>query len=454
VSNLYWRIFLAFWAVIIATTLITVSFNSLAFRDQQADTRFESGRAALDALSEQAQRALDADGREGLVRWLRVRQRDPGMPLLLIIGPDGQELLDRPLPGPLRMLARRPDAGERGGIGRRRPIGPPRWTLRAPDGARYTVLLARRELRLGGWFLRPEARLLFPLVLVLLSGGACLWLARYLTRPIRAFRVTGQRIATGELDARVGPELAQRPDEFGALARDFDHMADRIEQLLATQQRLLRDVSHELRSPLARLQAAVGLIRQKSGDAADANLDRIEKEAENLNAMIGQILDFVRLENRQIVERERQDVRPLVQRVVEDAAYEGQLRGRRVVFEASAPVDAAVDAALFHSALENVVRNALQHCRSRVEVHLTGIGSPARHLEVTVRDDGPGVREADLDQLFEAFFTAQPSNSAAGAGAGIGLAIARRAVRLQGGTIDAKNAAGGGLVVRIELPTA
>ncbi len=169
--------------------------------------------------------------------------------------------------------------------------------------------------------------------------------------------------------------------------------------------------------------------------------------------MIGQILDFVRLENMQIVDKERQALRPLVQGIVDDADYEGQLRGRRVVFEDGAAVDAAVDAGLFHSAVENVVRNALQHCRNRVDVSLTGIGSPVRSLEINVRDDGPGVAPGDIDQIFDAFFTGHPSTSDGGKGAGIGLAIARRAVELQGGTIEARNAEHGGLLVRIELPT-
>ena len=307
-TRLYWRIFLAFWLVLIAAVLVTAGVNAVIFRDEVASTRADALRASLDALAEQAERRLRVAGVDGLRDWLRERDLVDSKPPLLVIGPRGRDILGRPTPPGARMLRGLrgdgpdigpdidrdidrdidPDIGR--DIGRDIDDGRRRFrerllrgTRRIEDAAgnRYVLIVPPFERRGGPWFAASRARSTFPVVLVLISGLVCLLLARYLTRPIAAFRRAGQRIAAGHLDARVGPDVARRRDEFGLLARDFDDMAGRVEQLVGSQQRLLRDVSHELRSPLARLQAAVGLLRQRGGD--DSNLDRIERELEVLN---------------------------------------------------------------------------------------------------------------------------------------------------------------------------
>jgi two-component system sensor histidine kinase CpxA len=296
----------------------------------------------------------------------------------------------------------------------------------------------------GPWFAAPQVRAVFPVVLVLISGLVCLLLARYLTRPIAVFRLAGQRIAAGDLAARVGPGVGRRRDEFGALARDFDDMAGRVEQLVDSQQRLMRDVSHELRSPLARLQAAVGLLRQRGGD--DANLERIEREIELLNDLIGRILGFSRLQGTTKLAAERCDVTDLVHGVVDDASFEVAESGIRFEFDGGGPEFAVADPALLRSAIDNVVRNAAQHARSRIAVSVARDGDT---LRIVVADDGPGVPDADLERLFEPFFTTQTAS----VGAGVGLAIARRAIELHRGVITVCNGDAGGLIVTVELPS-
>jgi signal transduction histidine kinase len=431
------------------TVIVTVAVNSIAFRDEMENTRFSALRDSLDILSRQAQQALDEEGEDGLRDWLRARQEQQPFPPLLIINPAGEELLQRPLPAGLERL--RPDARpfNRAGPNTRRARSPRIRRLEAADGQSYRMLVPGFRPRLGRWSLRPEARALFPLILVLLSGGACLLLARYLTRPIQVFRATGQSIAAGDLGARVGPSIAQRKDEFGALATDFDRMADRIEELLGSQRQLLRDVSHELRSPLARLQAAVGLIRQKSGDQADAHLDRIEQEAENLNELIGQILSMARLETAASVDRQSVDLSRLVGEIVEDARYEGESHQKSIAFTAGEACVLQIDESLMHKAIENVVRNAIRHSRECTEVTVEPLPEPG--VRITIRDDGPGIDPADAERIFEPFFTRTANGSAAHSGAGIGLAIARRAVELHAGSIRARNADEGGFVVEIEL---
>jgi len=446
-TRLYWRIFLSFWLVIIMTVIVTVAVNSIAFRDELVNTRFSALRDSLEILSRQAQQVIDEGGEEGLRDWLKIRQEQQPMPPLLIVDQSGSELLQRPLPGGFDRI--RPDARRRddAGANPRRGRSPRVRRLQGPDGQTYQMLVPGFRPRLGGWLLRPEARALFPLILVLLSGVACLLLARYLTRPIRAFRAAGQSIAAGDLSARVGPSIARRKDEFGELATDFDRMADRIEELLGSQQQLLRDVSHELRSPLARLQAAVGLIRQKSSDKADTHLDRIEQEVENLNEMIGQILSMARLETESGVDRKPVDLMRLVSEIVEDARYEGESDQKSIEF---APADTCVleiDESLIRKAIENIVRNAIRHSRERSRISVNK--QLAGGVKITINDDGSGIDPDDAERIFEPFFTRVADASAAHSG--VGLAIARRAVELHGGSIAARNGDEGGLVVEIEL---
>jgi two-component system sensor histidine kinase CpxA len=299
----------------------------------------------------------------------------------------------------------------------------------------------------------PDARRIFLFVLWLLSGVACFLLARYLTRPIQAFRSAGQRIAAGDLAARVGPQVGQRRDEFGALAKDFDRMAEQVENLLESKQRLLRDVSHELRSPLGRMQAAVGLIRQRSGNAAEPHLDRIESEVETLNQMIGQILTFSRLQTLEKISREPVDMVELVIGVIDNARYEGRFTNREVTIEAPGHLQMELDAALVRSAVDNVVRNAVQHSKRVTSVRLT---ADAGGCTIHVADDGTGVDATELEHLFEPFFTGDSASRAARQGAGIGLAIAKRAVDLHQGRISTRNrpasSGEGGLEVVITLP--
>lgn len=461
-TSLVWRIFLAFWAVLIVALLCTVAYNALVARDTAA-ARAELLAASTETLAAQAQSAFDAGGPARLRDWLEQQQRLLDTPLW-IVAADGRDLLDRPLPPLVRALVMR--SGARTGL---RPPGLPPARRGEPvagrprmprpgviegDGMRYLLFVANRERDpRGARLLSPEARRVFPLLLIVLSGAACLWLARYLTWPIAQFRNAGQAIAGGNLAARVGPAVAARGDEFGALAKDFDQMAERVEQLLDSRQRLLRDVSHELRSPLARLQTAVGLLRQRAGQPAATEVDyleRIEREADRLNAMIGDILAYARLDTATDIERCYADLREILDDVIDNAAFEAQPTGKTVELSAPESLSVQLDGELIRSALDNVVRNAVQHAASTVSVRCA---SDSVAAVITVRDDGPGAQDADLDKLFDAFFTHAPSNSAGGHGAGIGLAIARRAVELHGGTISAANAApGSGLEVTLRLP--
>ncbi len=442
-SRFYWRLFLAFIAVLVITTVLSALVGVLWIRSDVDNTRHEALRGSLTALAEQAQRALSSDGEEGLRSWIQMQQRELPAPLL-VIGPNGQDLLGRPVPPGLKLLRAGRGLETESKSGRRFARRWPQRRLHDSAGRAYLLLL---PLRHGPWansWQRSPLRLLYPALLLLVGALACIVLARYLVRPLRALRAAGQAITAGDLSARVGTQMTERKDEFGALAKDFNRMAERVEQLVGNQQRLLRDVSHELRSPLARLRLAVGLQRQRAVDVDQSNIDRIEREVEKLDRLIGQIMDLSRLDSGQAPAGELVDLQQILKKIVADASFEGSACGIEVQLCDVGALCLRGDPALLSSALENLVRNALQHARSAVEVAYTEQdGVVAR---VTIRDDGPGVSPDFLTRMFE------PFESGPGGASGIGLAIAARAVRLHGGRIWANNESGGGLLLCVELP--
>jgi two-component system sensor histidine kinase CpxA len=286
-------------------------------------------------------------------------------------------------------------------------------------------------------------------------GGIAYGLTYYLTNPTLKLRRATQRFAAGELSTRVASELGGRTDELGQLGRDFDVMAERIQNLLVSERRLLGDISHELRSPLARVQLAVDLANASADEETRGYLARIELETGRLNHMIGQLLTLTRLEAGAPTPSESAktpvDLTDLVTEVCADADFEAQGMGRTVDVVHCEPATVLGSSQLLRSAVENVVRNALMHApeSSVVEVSLAREGANAI---IAVRDHGPGVPEECLEELFRPFFRVAEARDRRSGGVGLGLSITERAVRLHGGTVRALNAEGGGLLVEMRLP--
>jgi signal transduction histidine kinase len=311
----------------------------------------------------------------------------------------------------------------------------------------------------------PMARILDPQHIGLrlsitfaVAGIVCYLLARSLTAPIVQLQRAARQFAAGALTTRVGPLLGRRKDEIADLGRDFDMMASRIEALVNGQQRLLRDISHELRSPLARLNVALELARQRSGPGAGKALDRIGLEADRLNRLIGQLVTLTLMESgSEKIEKDTVNLASLLQDVAEDANFEAQDSGRSVKVLADEEVSVVGSQGMLRSAFENVVRNAIRYTAQGTEVEVS-LGcrreGGAAIAAVEVRDHGPGVPEAALGQLFRPFYRVADARDRLSGGTGVGLAITERAVRLHGGTVTAKNDPEGGLVVSITLPAA
>jgi len=443
-SRFYWRLFLAFVLVIVMTTMVSATVGTLLLGSAVDNSRQESLRATLSAVATQAEQVLANGGEAALQAWLQEQQAGLAVPLLMIT-PQQRELLGRPLPpGSDRMLRRmqRFDTLKRPAPGRR---GPPVRRVLGPDGQAYLLLVSPRPGFAGGRFQQPALRGIFFVVLLVFGALTCVALARYLVRPVRALRSAGRALGAGDLGARAGPEMRARKDEFGALARDFDQMAERVQGLVDNQQRLLRDVSHELRSPLTRLQIAAGLLRQQSDAAALPQVDRIEREVSKLDDLIGQILGFARVSSLERIDREPVNVADLLASLVADAGFEGRAAGIEVLLQATGPLPILADERLLSSALENVIRNAIQHARNRVEIFCEA--SSRGEAEIRISDDGPGVEAGQYETIFEPFSAGQDG------GAGVGLAIAARAVALHDGVIEAAGNASGGLDVNIRLPS-
>jgi signal transduction histidine kinase len=294
------------------------------------------------------------------------------------------------------------------------------------------------------------------LVVLVIGGIFCYWLARYLTTPVLKLRTTTNELAEGNLGARVATNLVKRRDEVGQLGRDFNVMAERLESMVKAQQRLLGDISHELRSPLARLGVALGLARQRSGTEANGALDRIERESDNLNEMISQLLTLTRLESG-TDSRKRTEVNlaALVREVAEDADFEARSVNRAVQVVSSDDCSINGVEELLRSAVENVVRNAVRYTPegTAVEVALRKQnGGTDNFAVISVRDRGKGVPEDALERIFRPFYrTEDARDRQSGGGTGLGLAIAERAVRMHGGSVQAVNAADGGLAVEMRL---
>ena len=309
-------------------------------------------------------------------------------------------------------------------------------------------------------FFGPRGMPVPGLIIAIISSGlVCYFLAWFMTKPIARLRAATRRLAAGDLSARSGAPVSHRRDEVAGLMRDFDAMAERLELLVKAQSRLLNDISHELRSPLARLNVALGLARQRSGPESASMLERIELEANRLNELIGRILTLARLEDgEQHVPDLPVPLDELVQNVVEDAEFEAQARRCHVRCKiAEGEWGVRGDASLLHSAIENVVRNAVRYTGegTSVEVELTQIqGAGGAQATVRVSDCGPGVPADSLEKLFQPFYRLDDARGRLTGGVGLGLAITERAVRFHGGKVAAFNRSEGGLMVEITLPLA
>ena len=290
----------------------------------------------------------------------------------------------------------------------------------------------------------PVLHILAGLLGSLISAGGIAW---YVARPVRRLKTAFEAATAGDLSVRIGPAMGRRRDELTDLGHDFDRMTSQLEHLMAAQTRLMHDVSHELRSPLARLQAAIGLARQEPA-RCEETMTRIEREGERMNVLVGELLTLSRLEAGVVGASEIFELDELLAELVDDARFEAAPRGIQITLNEASGLRVKAVPELLHRAIENVVRNALRYSPEGGEVRIEVHALPALRCAIRILDQGPGVPESALETIFEAF----RRNAPRGEGYGLGLAIARRVMDTVDGSITAKNRPEGGLQVDLELP--
>lgn len=338
------------------------------------------------------------------------------------------------------------------------------WTVPVISGSghQYFFRLSRPHVPEKPDWGRDLLHFAFPQlpVAIVIGGATTFVLVLLITRPVMRLREAAHKLAQGNLSARVtGPDAQSRRfegDEIQALVHDFNHMAERLESLVNAQKLLLRDVSHELRSPLARLSVALELAREDAEPAMAAHLQRIQRETELLNQLIGQLLTLSSLEAME----KFSDFAPLslnhlVEEMVPDATYEAQQRQCSVVLHTTQECVVLGNPQLLHRAIENVLRNAIRYTQAgtEVEINLTKDSSASGEVVILdVNDHGPGIPDDELNAVFLPFHRVDASRSTHTGGFGVGLAIADRAVKLHGGELRAFNRREGGATIRMKLP--
>jgi two-component system sensor histidine kinase CpxA len=307
------------------------------------------------------------------------------------------------------------------------------------NGDEYALVIRWDRLRPVPFFGESQLRYLRYGALLLVALLVCYALARYLSSPIQKIRRATQKLAEGELGTRVGNEVGNRRDELAVLAKDFDVMAERIESLITSQQRLSRDVSHELRSPLARMNVALEIAKQKTNGDSSPLLDRIEAESNRLNEMISRLLTLSRLETgSQDFERSEIDLKALVEQVASDADFEANAVGKSVKITHADKCSIVGSDELVSSAVENVLRNAVRYTRDGTAVEVS-LASKDGTATVSVRDHGGGVPDDELENLFRPFYRVGEARDRGTGGTGLGLAIADQAIKAHKGRIQARN---------------
>ena len=444
-------------AVVVATAIAGAFLHN-----RYGSDRFEAHFSATQsAYAEAASAILETEGLPALERWLHQLRGPGGLPgRQLVFAPDGEILFGGRGAADLQALVKSADDKLKSPMPIDRVFFEPIFSA---DGERYWFVSDMRFRRPGGGrpgpkFAKAPPHRLPALgviigVAILVSGIVCYSLVRYLTRPIRQLQFATKQIAGGDFQTRVGKKIALRNDELGELSRDFDEMAEKLSKLQKAQAELVRDVSHELRSPLARLQVALGLAEQRDDGRSKAELGRIEQELSVLEELISQLLSVARLDavNEQSLQ-ENFDLSELLSTICIDANYEGKEDDKAVNYLATGAATVRGDPSSLRSAFENIIRNALRHTPAGTQVEVSVIAQRASNIEIRVRDAGPGVPESKLDELFKPFVRVEPARDRDSGGFGIGLAIASSAVRAHQGEISARNHPEGGLEVVITLP--
>lgn len=471
IGGLFVKFLLAFWSALLLAYGLISAANQLQSKQDERLLHSPQQR-----LVSQTARVLAQHGDIELLKQV-IRQWEAdrfSRERLLVLDEQGQDLLQRPVPADwpakLAAIAEHYEISVRDPQGQlwqflpieREPMGPPQpptlkgWSGSPPPPDMHGSMpndLAKPPSKDAGpkppfWF---QAWFLLAVVFFT-STVASLGLAWYFAAPVRKLKQALEQLAEQQWRTQLGAEVTSRHDEFGALGRSFNQMAQNVYLAMLSQRRLLHDVSHELRSPLARLQIVIGLARQDAAELPNT-LDRVEAETQRLDRLVGEILTFSRLESGELQGKQQLVyVHELLESICDDAQLEADAAHKSLLLEPLPVCAVLADAELLFRAFENVVRNALKYTPAGASVWVRA-QVQAQCLTIDVDDDGQGVPDELLQRLFQPFFRGQSSHD----GVGLGLSIAQRAVAAAGGQIEAFNryseqGVQQGFRIRIKLP--
>ena len=444
-NTLFWKML---WGLLGAMLLsgVVVFGVALGMQYPAQSAPLVTGPYASDR-SRFAEEIARAGGKSALLSWLQGQKTGSRRTFVYAVGPDKTELSGRSLPDgaidqALLFHSKNPaDEAVKEILADGSPVLV--FTAKAPVGLfESTIRLYHSRWRMPFWMV--------CLISILAASAVASGLAWQISRPMRDLQDAMKKAASGDLSARVSKNLRKTSTEFHLLADQFDQMAETIQQLVERQQKLFHSVSHELRSPLARINCAVELARKSSAQTPKM-LDRIEKDVRVLDALVGDLLTYTRLNTQLPIDMANIDVNAVIAEIADNAALEGQAKGIEVNAEIpDSPTMAYAHEGMLYHAVENIVRNALRYSPEHSTILLQVILDPANNVVIRVQDEGPGVPPEELDKIFEPFVRGQ--KQATGSGYGLGLAIASEAVRHHKGILTARNVEPHGLEMVIRFP--
>lgn len=446
--SLYWKIFIAFW---LASTLIIITTAWIISEITRKSSLPAHEKVFMDSYATAAVATFESGQLTALKQWLNQAGTKRNLILFLLVN-SGEVISTHAVPPDVQALAREFAKGNLDdGLLKYGSLLISHEIVTPSKNAYRLVALSDQsffkfiEMPWAGLFIRLS-------IAIIISGILCYLLSIYLTQPLRSLSMAAKSIAKGQLNTRVGNFIGHGHDEIAQLSNEFDRMAEELENILQSKERLLQDISHELRSPLARLQIAIELGRNKSAHAADKEFSRMEEECRRLNTLIGEILEFARLDKSAYeLLLKPVNLEKLLLKIIEDANFEFAKDDKQAqLVTPPCHYEALFDERLLCRALENVLRNALYHTATHTTVLISLEHQDASYC-IRIEDQGPGVPEEQLGKIFTPFYRVDTSRTKKTGGYGLGLAIAKKAIDMHQGHIVARNKAHGGLLVEIIL---
>ncbi len=447
--SLYLKIFIWFWLVMILAVLC-IAWLSFQFSQEKYLPLQQQNLISNYAVT--ALITYEINGKPGLQRWFTELEKRFSISAHLV-DENGQDILagqlndrEKKISEQIHQQIAPIEAFRENNI----IVSP---LIHANNGNIYRLILTTPTLLQPLQYIHSRGLLYGLLIALVLSGFICYLLSIYLTKPLRILERASQQIAAGDLSVRVSQQLHYRQDEIGQLATEFDNMATKVQTMMLSERRLLQDISHELRSPLARLKIALEIARGKTKNMATNELNRIELESERLNELIGEVLSLARMESPEFrLRKESFDMYHLLEELKQDCDYEHRGQQSRINLYGDKHSVMTADRKLIRSAIENILLNALRYTAENkaIEIHLH---HDEDEINLSIRDHGPGIDENKISQLFKAFYRVDDARTMDKGGYGLGLAIAAKSIALHHGHISAVNAIGGGLIINIDLPT-